>query len=120
LPFGRAQLRQVATFDEFKTLINSGKIIIIDFTATWCGPCQRIGPKFEEFAKQYGSDDLVFVKVDVDENSEAAEHCNVSAMPTFKAMKDGKVIEEMCGADAEKLLNLIKKHAGAKPGDLDF
>ena len=132
----------MATFDEFKTLIGSGKTVIIDFTATWCGPCQRIGPKFEEFAKKFGSDNVpalhascssrarahtqtlgqvVFVKVDVDENDEAASHCGVSAMPTFKVMKDGKQIDESVGASEEKLLSMIEKHVGgAKVGDLDF
>ena len=73
-------VKQLATKAEFDSELAAagGKLVAIDFTATWCGPCQRIGPKFVELAGKYG--DVVFVKVDVDEN-EASAHCRISGMP---------------------------------------
>ena len=61
-----------ATKQEFDDELDAAgdKLVAVDFTASWCGPCQRIGSKFVEFATQYT--DVVFLKVDVDENAETA------------------------------------------------
>jgi thioredoxin 1 len=61
-------VKQLATKAEFDSELTAAgdKLVAVDFTATWCGPCQRIGPKFAAFAEVYK--DVVFVKVDVDEN----------------------------------------------------
>ena len=79
-----------------------------DFTATWCGPCQRVAPAFAKMADDYP--DAVFVKVDVDENSEVAELCGISAMPTFQFYKGGKKVDEFSGADSEKLKAMVEKN----------
>ncbi|MCH1921949.1 thioredoxin family protein, partial [Shewanella sp. A3A] len=65
----------------------AGKVVIIDFTASWCGPCRFIAPVFAEYAKKFPG--AVFLKVDVDELKEVAEKYNVEAMPTFLFIKDG-------------------------------
>ena len=85
-----------------------GKVVIVDFTASWCGPCQRIAPFFAQLAEKYP--DAVFVKVDVDENEEVAAECGISAMPTFQAFKDGKKVDELVGASNEKLEELVTKN----------
>merc|ERR1712100_50814 len=64
-------------------------------TATWCGPCQRIAPVFVKFAEEMP--DVVFVKVDVDENEETAAACNISCMPTFQMYKSGTKVHERTG-----------------------
>lgn len=80
----------------------------VDFTASWCGPCRMIGPKFAEMEKEFP--DVVFIKVDVDENSETAEAENINAMPTFKFYKNGKKVDEFCGANEGRLRDMIKKN----------
>mmetsp|Transcript_989 Transcript_989/g.797 ORF Transcript_989/g.797 Transcript_989/m.797 type:complete len:86 (+) Transcript_989:117-374(+) len=80
-------VRQIATLEEFNTLVSEGKVVMIDFTATWCGPCKMISPEFERLSGEYT--DITFVKVDVDANSDAAAKCEISAMPTFQVWKDG-------------------------------
>lgn len=67
-----------------------GKLVVIDFHATWCGPCKVIGPKFEELAAIH--DSVVFVKVDVDECEDIATEYDISSMPTFKFVKNGQVV----------------------------
>lgn len=78
-----------------------GKPVLVDFTATWCGPCRAIAPFFEELSEKY--EGIVFVKVDVDQCAEVAQSCNVTCMPTFQAFFDGKKVDEFSGADKSKL-----------------
>lgn len=61
-------MRQIATHEEFEDLLHESgdALVCIDFTATWCSPCQQIAPAFEQLSHDLG--DVVFVKVDVDEN----------------------------------------------------
>ena len=61
-------VKQLKTKAEFDAELSSagGKLVAVDFTATWCGPCQRIGPEFVKLANEFT--DVVFVKIDVDEN----------------------------------------------------
>merc|ERR1712006_49985 len=81
---GIPQYDTEAEFDE--ALAAAGdKLVVIDFTATWCGPCQRIAPVFVKLAEEMP--DVVFVKVDVDENEETAGSCGISCVPTFQFYK---------------------------------
>jgi thioredoxin 1 len=71
--------------------------VVIDFFATWCGPCKKIAPAFEQLATVYPS--IVFLKVDVDESAELVDTYGVQAMPTFVFLKDGVVVKRIEGAD---------------------
>ncbi|KAG8038682.1 hypothetical protein G9C98_000237 [Cotesia typhae] len=64
-----------------------------------------IGPKIEELAGEHA--DVVFVKVDVDECEDIATEYNINSMPTFKFIKDGKVVDTLTGANADKLINMV-------------
>ena len=70
------------------------KLTIIDFTATWCGPCKMIAPIFKELSEEFGSR-AQFIKVDVDDNPDAAQKYGVSAMPTFLFVKGGEVVDRL-------------------------
>ncbi|XP_056375454.1 thioredoxin-like [Hyla sarda] len=99
----------VESLPEFKAIIESGgdKLIVVDFTATWCGPCQFIAPFYESLATSFPG--ILLYKVDVDEASEIAGECAVRAMPTFHFYKGGQKVDELCGADKDKLEALVKK-----------
>ncbi|CAD6207097.1 unnamed protein product [Miscanthus lutarioriparius] len=78
-----------ATYDEqWAAHKSSGKLMVIDFSASWCGPCRFIEPAFKELASRFT--DAIFVKIDVDELAEVARTWKVEAMPTFVLVKDGK------------------------------
>jgi len=101
---------KIETKDEFhKFLKDAGdKLVVVDFTATWCGPCKMIGPKFEAMAAEYK--EICCCKVDVDDNAETAEFCGISAMPTFKAYKNEQQVDEIVGASEDKLRAMIEKN----------
>ena len=99
-------VKMIETLDEFQACVAGNKKVVVDFTATWCGPCKMIGPYFEECAGQYP--DITFVKVDVDDNADTAQACQVSAMPTFIFFQDGKPVDKLMGANKDALLEKIK------------
>jgi len=101
---GVAQLADKAAFDA--ALVAAGdKLVVVDFTATWCGPCQRIAPIFTKLAEEMP--EVVFVKVDVDENEEVAQECGVESMPTFQFYKSGLKVHEFSGASEDKIKGAI-------------
>mmetsp|Transcript_11469 Transcript_11469/g.41988 ORF Transcript_11469/g.41988 Transcript_11469/m.41988 type:complete len:104 (-) Transcript_11469:909-1220(-) len=102
-------VKQMGSTEEFNTIIKGDKPVIVDFTASWCGPCKMIAPFFAQLAETYPT--IEFIKVDVDELDDVAAQCGISAMPTFQVFKGGEKVDEMVGASKEKLEELAKKYA---------
>merc|ERR1711971_637911 len=84
------------------------KLVVVDFTAEWCGPCKRIAPFYDELSNKFPR--AVFLKVDVDVCTETAGAHSVTAMPTFMFFKKGLPIDKMQGADNPALEAKIKEH----------
>ena len=97
----------ITTLEEFNTIINSNELTLIDFTATWCGPCRSISPYVDILSNKYPS--LNVYKVDVDNASSIAQECGIQCMPTFQVYKSGECIGEMKGASKTNLDLLITK-----------
>nr|ACA60746.1 thioredoxin 1 [Penaeus vannamei] len=95
--------------DSTKQLNEAGnKLVVIDFYATWCGPCKMIAPKLEELSQSMS--DVVFLKVDVDECEDIAQDNQIACMPTFLFMKNGQKLDSLSGANYDKLLELVEKN----------
>lgn len=91
--------------------LKDGIPTVVDFYATWCGPCKQIEPVFNELKQKYG-DRLNFLRVDVDQQPEIASEYNVSAMPTFVFIDaDDKEIDRIVGAYPDKLKEVVEKLA---------
>lgn len=83
--------------DNFEELVlRAEKPVLVDFWATWCGPCRMIAPVIEEIAEE--QDDIIVGKVNVDENPELCQKYGIVSIPTLIAFKDGKIIGQKLGA----------------------
>ncbi|KAL3839934.1 hypothetical protein ACJIZ3_024525 [Penstemon smallii] len=78
-----------------------GKIVIANFSATWCGPCRMIAPYFVELSEKHPS--IMFLTIDVDELSEFSTSWDIKATPTFFFLKDGQQFDKIVGANKPEL-----------------
>ncbi|CAA0406432.1 unnamed protein product [Arabidopsis thaliana] len=91
----------------FNEIKESNKLLVVDFSASWCGPCRMIEPAIHAMADKFN--DVDFVKLDVDELPDVAKEFNVTAMPTFVLVKRGKEIERIIGAKKDELEKKVSK-----------
>lgn len=103
--------------EDFDAILKNNEFVVVDFTATWCGPCQGFAPKFKAMAKKQresgknvlGTEKLVkFIKVEQTENKEIMEKAGVSCYPSFYLYKNGEKVDKLEGADEEGLKLKIK------------
>ncbi|XP_050212823.1 thioredoxin H-type [Mercurialis annua] len=78
-----------------------GKIVLVNFSATWCGPCRMIAPLYRELSENYPS--IMFLLVDVDELADFSSSWEIKATPTFFFLKDGKQLDKLVGANKPEL-----------------
>lgn len=91
--------------DEFNKAIEDHKTVMVDFFATWCGPCQMMAPVLDDLAKDFKDDkDIAIIKVDIDETPEIPASYNVMGVPTFLVIKDGKEAARQVGATTKEIL----------------
>lgn len=98
--------------DNFDTEIQKAGVVLVDFTANWCGPCRMLAPVLEEVAKEIQGKAKI-VKVDIDSEQKTAAHFQITSVPTLILFKDGKELKRMVGLrKAEEIKELISS-AGA-------
>jgi thioredoxin 1 len=101
---------QTLTDGNFEQTINSGRVVLVDFWAQWCGPCRRLAPTVDELATDYDGK-LVVAKMDVDENPNTPNRFSVRGIPTLLLFKGGQVVEQVVGlTDKDSLKKVIDKH----------
>lgn len=102
-------VKEIGTLEEFRAeLVAAGdKLVVVDFTAQWCGPCKAMAPKFAKMAEE--NKDVVFLKVDVDDAPDVSEECGIKCMPTFIFYKNGEKVDEFSGANEDSLKEKVAK-----------
>ena len=102
-------IKDIGNLDVYFRELNSnpGKLVVVDFHAVWCPPCRAIAPQVHRLAE---ANDIVVVKVDVDEAQDVASREGVQAMPTFLFYKDGRKVDEFRGAQKKTLDETVQKY----------
>ena len=95
-------------FEEYNNeVLKSDKLVLIDFFATWCGPCKMLAPVIEQIANE--NEDVMVVKVDVDKHPEIAKEHGILSIPTIEIYKESKLIDKAIGyLSEEELEDLLK------------
>ena len=94
---------------EFKELLEKEGLVLVDFYATWCGPCKMMTPVLEQLDEELKGE-LTIAKIDVDEESELAGEYRISSIPTLVLLKNGKPVDSAIGyRDARFLAEMVNK-----------
>ena len=96
--------------DNFDKTVNSDKPVLVDFWATWCGPCRMAAPVLEALSEEYAGR-VTFGKLNIDENADAAIALGVMSIPTLVLFKDGKEVDRLIGMQGKPAFHaMIEKH----------
>ena len=96
------------TTESFSETINDNDIVLVDFWASWCGPCKQFAPTFEASSEKHP--DVVFAKVDTEAEQELAARAQIRAIPTLMAFKKGQLVFNQAGALPPAMLEeLVQK-----------
>ena len=105
--------KNTATFTDgnFATeVLASDQVVLVDFWATWCGPCRMVGPIIDQLADEFAGRVKVG-KVDVDSNQSVAASYQISSIPTLMVFKGGRVVEQVLGAQPkQRIVALLDRH----------
>ena len=102
-------VKVVKSAAEFQQALKFVGLTVVDFYATWCGPCKMIAPLLDKFSTEYSN--VNFVKVDVDELGDVAQQYEVSSMPTLIFFKNGEIVQKVIGANPAAIKQAIASNA---------
>ena len=106
-PGADGNVKVFAAGRSFDKAINSAKIVVVDFNATWCGPCRKLGPYLERMAESYKPDGVSFFSVDVDENQELAKQLDIPSIPDVRIYLNGQPADKIVGCEPIELMEKI-------------
>ena len=90
-------MARIINSTDFPALVQDDKLLVVDFFATWCGPCKKLSPTLDEVSEEFG-DRVNIVKVDVDESEDLAMTYGIRSVPTVLFFKNGQQVDKFVGA----------------------
>lgn len=102
-------MKEVSDWESFKILLETHHVVFLDVYATWCGPCKKIAPVFEELSRKFQSS--LFTKTNCADSQDIAFKLNVASIPTFIVFVDGKEVDRISGGNSEKLRSFVEEYA---------
>jgi len=97
--------------EEFTKLIHSAKVVVVDFSAVWCGPCKQLKPILDKLSETYKSKDVKIITIDVDDSKALSNQLQVSEIPLVLFYQNGKLKEQMIGFNPENIItSVIEKY----------
>lgn len=96
---------EIVSGEKVKQLQSEGKKLLVQYTASWCGPCRALSPRLEALSKNYP--DVTFVKVDVDQDSESAMELSVRSVPTIFIYNGSQLVNRSTGANVDSVYTKI-------------
>lgn len=109
-----SEVIEIANSKQFVKFLDENPLVVVDFNATWCGPCRFLMPKLEEWSVEYKKNGIKFLSVDVDKNSGIARAYDVGPIPDIRFIVNGKVTEKVIGSNVPKIQNELEKMASRK------
>lgn len=105
-----AEIVQVTSSNFNEVVLNSNKTVFIDFYADWCPPCRALSPIIDEVAYENINENLIFTRIDIDDEEDISKQYNIQSIPTLILIKDGEEIDRSIGyIDKEALLEFVNQ-----------
>lgn len=104
-------MAHIVTDATFEAETSQG-LVLVDFWATWCGPCLMQAPILDQLSEELSEDELKIVKIDVDQNPETARQFGIMSIPTLLFKKDGEVVKQVAGVHTKDQLKAIIAEIG--------
>ena len=120
-PRGVNGIKEPLGLQEYTEVLKSAKenqLVVVDYWATWCGPCIAAAPFFAALAAQHSTDDVLFIKVEDTESRDVMKSAGISGFPTFRFFINGKCVKQVLGGDKKVITQLVETlKVAAKRGD---
>lgn len=102
-------VKEIGSEDEFREILKNNEVVIVDWSASWCGPCKKIAPEYEKLSNEFKS--ISFFKIDCDneEFSGLMTDFKIKSIPTFQIWKNKKLLSSFSGADLKPIVDYINK-----------
>jgi len=100
-------LTEVESTKQFQEKLAGDKLVVVQYSASWCGPCRMMRPKVEALSETMT--DVDFLYVDIEEHAALAEEAEIESVPTFAFFKQNKLVDQFAGANPDKLHDALQK-----------
>lgn len=107
LPGADGKIKVVEPGTSFDKVVQSAKVVVVDFNATWCGPCRKLGPYLERMAESYKEDGVSFFSVDIDQHRDLVEQLDIPSIPDVRIYLNGSPVDKVVGCEPIDLMEKI-------------